>query len=135
MRSVVVLGPYRGGTSLVTGIIESLGVFVGEKFLNARTGYNTYEAIRLREQCLKCFDERSDHWGYQRSYADRVFLLKQWYTWACGISEQRGAMAVGGKHPTMCMLVDELAEAWCDRDGNPPLFVSVKRSEADVLRS
>ncbi|MCG8648655.1 MAG: hypothetical protein MI861_02415 [Pirellulales bacterium] len=135
MQAVIVLGPFRGGTSLTTGIVRTLGTFVGECFLDAATGYSTYEAVRLREQCLKCFDERECHWGYLDTFPNRVEHLRQWYQWAVDRIDQQDEITVGGKHPTMCMLVDELAEAWRDEHGNPPWFLSVQRSPEDVIRS
>lgn len=135
MQAVIVLGPFRGGTSVATGILQALGVFVGECFLDAETGYPTYEAVKLREQCLRCFDERENYWGYLCTKQQRVEHLREWYHFATGKAADQGAIAIGGKHPTMCMLVDELSVAWKDETGGPPLFLSIERPVEDVIRS
>jgi hypothetical protein len=135
MRSVVVLGPFRGGTSLVTGILQSLGVFVGRSFFDARTGYPTYEALWLREQCLKCFDEREGHWGYRCEPKQRTVHLREWSNWARKQAWSDQCPAFGGKHPTMCMLVDDLAKGWQNKYREPPLFLAVRRPFGDVIHS
>ena len=45
----------------------------------------------------------------------------------------RGSLGVGGKHPTLCKLVDKAAEAFKNSSGDPPLFISVIRSVEEVL--
>lgn len=135
MRSIVVLGPFRGGTSLVTGILQSLGVFVGERFIETDTGYETYEGAWLQEQCLKCFDESPENWGYLGDRGHRVSELRVWHQWAINHAASLGVAVVGGKHPTMCMLVDELATAWANSSGQPPLFIAVRRPVGEVVDS
>ena len=135
MRSIAVLGPFRGGTSVATGILQALGVFVGEAFLEAETGYPTFEAVGLREHCLRCFDEREGGWCYLGTRAERVAHLRDWFQFATRQTIAQHASAVGGKHPTMCMLIDELAEAWQNDQGEPPVFLSIHRPIADTVRS
>ena len=112
LKAIAVIGPYRGGTSLVTGILRRLGVFIGSSFVNARTGYCTFEDIELRRSCLKCFDERSGVWNHLGCHEERVGILRKWLQDAMLAAHGEGAVACGGKHPVFCKLVPELAEAW-----------------------
>lgn len=135
MNVYAVVGPWRGGTSLVTAILNALGVFVGSEFVDAKTEYTTFEDIRLQKACLGCFDERLGRWCYYGSREDRVQLLRNWIDWAYPEARSLGYCALGGKHPVMCKLVDELDEAWSTTRGLNLVFVSVIRSREDIHRS
>ncbi|TWT89258.1 hypothetical protein [Stieleria varia] len=130
-----VLGPYRGGTSLVTGILEAFEVFVGDDFFNAETGYCTYEDTRLRLTCLACFDEREGHWYYRKPPPQRVALLQTWHHWAAARAETLGRRAFGGKHPLLCKLIQEISLACNTTSVENIVFVSVNRPVDDVHRS
>lgn len=106
MQAVIVLGPFRGGTSVATGILQALGVFVGECFLDAETGYPTYEAVKLREQCLRCFDERENYWGYLCTKQQRVEHLRERIAETCGLDLTRlddAALLRGRLAKTTCL--------------------------------
>jgi hypothetical protein len=130
---IAVLGPYRGGTSLVTGILQALGCFAGSNFFEAQTGYCTYEASELRRCCLLCFDENAK--CYLGTFEQRVAHLRRWAEWARKESAVNLFTAYVGKHPTMCMLVNELEIAWQFDGDPPPIFVSVRRPVDSILSS
>ena len=135
MDAFAVIGPWRGGTSLVTAILESLGVFVGENFFDARTDYCTYEDVDLRQACLACFDERPGRWCYYGTHQQRVEWLAGWIRTAEARAVETGAVACGGKHPLMCKLVEELQEGWTIADVTRPVFIAVMRSPQSIHRS
>ncbi len=133
-RAFVVLGPYRGGTSLVCGVLQRLGVFVGREFWEAETTYCTFEDTELRFACLECFDEAQTQWRLLGEFDKRVDTLRLWLNRAREQAVQFGCMGVGGKHPTLCKLVDEVALSW-RTESDVPLFIAVDRPIADVLKS
>jgi UDP:flavonoid glycosyltransferase YjiC (YdhE family) len=134
-RAIAVIGPWRGGTSLVTGILAKLGVYVGTDFVDAKTAYCTYEDISLREQVMRCFDEREGRWQYYGSYEDRIQHLRNWLIAASKHSPRFGAIACGGKHPIFCKLIPELKEAWSMEGQIALTLVSVIRSPESIHRS
>ncbi|MEM9367873.1 MAG: nucleotide disphospho-sugar-binding domain-containing protein [Planctomycetota bacterium] len=133
--AIFVLGSWRGGTSLVAGILRSLGVFIGNRFVEAKTGYPTYEDLALRQACLACFDETTEGWGYRGTKEDRINRLRQWLEPAKTLANVARYVAVGGKHPVMCKLIDELEAAWATLTGSSPIYVSVERTIEDIFRS
>ncbi len=135
MNAIAVIGPWRGGTSLVTAVLQALGAFVGEEFVDAETDYCTFEDLRLQKACLACFDERPGQWRYYGTQQERVEHLRDWIQWAHSKAVESGGVACGGKHPVMCKLVDELDEAWSIEGLVTPLFISVIRSPKDIHRS
>ena len=132
-RPLVVLGSFRGGTSATCGVLRELGVFVGNRFWHC--SYGTYEAVGLRTCIDKCFNCRNQNWEFVGSYEQRVFLLRQWMEFARCQAAQRGCYAAGGKNPLMCMLVDEIAEAWKGPRGEKALFISVQRPKEEILKN
>jgi hypothetical protein len=132
-RALAVLGPFRGGTSLTCGVLQALGVFVGRQFWDARSNYCTYEALGLRNSCNACFDERPGGWQYRGTRQQRIAQLQQWMDFARRTAAANGCCGVGGKHPTLCKLVDEVAVAWRNADGQPPILISVIRPVDQVL--
>ncbi len=132
-RSFVVLGPFRGGTSLVTGILRALGVYTGEHFFDGGTGYCTYEAVGLRDACLSCFDEIG--WKKLGTFEDRVEHLRQWAVGAVNRASRQGLTMMGGKHPTLCMMIPEVVQAWSSCSETPPTLIRVARPNSEVLAS
>jgi hypothetical protein len=132
-RALVVLGPFRGGTSVTCGVLHQLGVFVGRQFFDAQNRYCTYEAVGLRRACNLCFDENPTGWNYLGNRQRRVSLLSGWMDYARREAAVRGCCGVGGKHPTLCKLVHEAAQAFRNQIGQPPLFLSVIRPIDQVL--
>ncbi|KAA1261573.1 hypothetical protein LF1_41230 [Rubripirellula obstinata] len=130
---IAVLGPYRGGTSLVTGILKELGCFTGNAFFDAQSGYCTYEDEWLRCCCLQCFDENTKR--YRGTFEQRVANLRCWAEFARSETAANSFSTYVGKHPTMCMLINELEIAWQFDGEPPPLFVSVERPVEDTIRS
>lgn len=71
-KTLVVVGPARGGTSLVAGALDHLGVFTGD-----RSSAPVFEDVRLAEACeqrsdsgvkeIVCeYDSNHDVWAYKR---------------------------------------------------------------------
>ncbi|EKK02894.1 hypothetical protein RBSH_01587 [Rhodopirellula baltica SH28] len=135
LTPIAVLGPYRGGTSAVTGAFRKLGCYAGESFFEARTGYTTHESEYLRRCCLQCFDENEGKWQYLGTFEQRVQVLRRWIIWAARRARAGGYSAIVAKHPSMCMLVHEISAAWNLPMLKPLLFVRVIRREKDVIRS
>lgn len=128
---VAVVGPFRGGTSCTAGVLNNLGIYMGAKFkpANKANPKGFFEAQALAQICRQSFKEP---WMRERVRKDRrTEQLKQW-----GDNRKREANAkkivmAGGKHPTLCLMVEELVEAW----GPMTKFVAVNRPLADVKAS
>jgi hypothetical protein len=134
-RAIAVIGPWRGGTSLVTGILAELGVYVGHDFVDAKTGYCTYEDVTLRAKVMQCFDEREGIWKYYGSYEGRVRLLRDWLVASYPHASGANALAIGGKHPVFCKLVPELRDAWSLEGQITFTAISVIRPPEAIHRS
>ncbi|TWU49476.1 glycosyltransferase family 2 protein [Rubripirellula reticaptiva] len=133
LSSVAVLGSYRGGTSVVTGLLKHFGFFVGDAFFNAWNGYWTYEDVYLRRLCLECFDEREGNWSHRADFATRVERLSRWSEWARWRAVEEDACGIAGKHPTLCKLVPELTDAWTSDGGSAAKLVSVSRDAESII--
>jgi len=134
LPAFAVLGLWRGGTSLVTGVLRALGVDVGGPFFVAETEYTTFEDQALRNVCIESFGQETHDWGPKGTAQARVQMLK---LWACRRRRQAAKaerVGIGGKHPVMCGLVGEIEEAW-GIAGQSVRFVSVHRPIEDVIDS
>ncbi|MDH3584305.1 MAG: glycosyltransferase family 25 protein, partial [Phycisphaerae bacterium] len=123
---VAVLGPYRGGTSCVAGILHKLGVNMGGNFPRMVKDYPTWEAEMLGNLCREFYKE--PELAETSTYEQRVARLRDW------ANVRRRACAgepCGGKHPLMCLMVPEILEAW----GEDTKFVLPVRSPGDVVAS
>jgi len=122
---LAVVGPQRSGTSCTAGILHKLGVSMGRQFPppNKHNAKGFYEAVHLRRLCWKCYKEP---WMKEKNtYAERVKILREW---AAGRKDD--GPLIGAKHPTLCMLVPEMLEAW------PKLkIITTDRPVEDILAS
>jgi hypothetical protein len=71
-RTFVVLGNYRGGTSVVTGILQKLGLFIGNNLDNDSDAeeYSNYEDLEFQQVDIEDMpiEERNknhDEWGFK----------------------------------------------------------------------
>lgn len=106
---VAVLGPFRSGTSCIAGMLHNLGVSMGEAFEPPQP-YNpkgNYEALWLAKMCREFF--REPEMRESVPYVERVKRLRKWLTDRSGIG---GRSIIGAKHPTLCLMVRDIAEAW-----------------------
>lgn len=71
-KTLIVVGPARGGTSLIAGVLAHLGVFMGTQSTSP-----TYEDLRLASACrtgdatqvaqvMREYDSSHEVWGYKR---------------------------------------------------------------------
>lgn len=125
---VAVLAHYRGGSSCVAGVLHQLGVSMGENLLtpdplNPR-GY--FECTKFHKLCHRFFDHPS--LARRLPSPQMIGLLKQWASQRSFANPQ--AAFFGVKHPTLCCMSDEIAEAWPKRR-----FVVVDRSHDDIVAS
>lgn len=106
---VAVIGPFRSGTSCVAGILHTLGVSMGEAFSPPRPDNprGTYEAVVLAGMCREFF--REPHMRECVPYTERVMRLRKW---AADRSRVPGREIIGAKHPTLCLMVPDIVEAW-----------------------
>ena len=107
---IVVLGPYRSGTTCMAGVLYHLGLHMGLKFHGAKMapplGY--LEAMGLCKICWEIYKEphpvrrKPDDWIAQR--------LGGWFQWHDGVAAESGKLA-GAKHPLLCAMLPELRQA------------------------
>jgi len=105
---LVVLGPYRGGTSAVAGAMHNLDIIMGKWFVQVRpqaAPKGCFEAVMLRKICQACYPEPSFEEGC--SYNNRVELLRSWME-----KRKNDGIAIGCKNPLLCLMVPEMCEAW-----------------------
>jgi len=126
---VAVIGPFGSGTSVVTGALHHMGISMGRTFEIQDSIHNQgcFESVELTRICRQMFNEPWMTEAIPRQ--GRVELLK---IWAAGHTRTFGGQCtlVGGKHPSFCLLGDELTEAW-----DCPHVVSVERAEKDIISS
>ena len=134
-RLFAVLGPWRGGTSLVTGVLQALGAYVGDEFVDAETNYCTYEDVALRQACVQGFDERPGTWNYKGTSEYRITMLREWLDQVCLRAKSANAVAIAAKHPILCKLVDDMFHAWSVPNQVELTVVSVIRPAEAVHRS
>jgi hypothetical protein len=122
---VVVLGPFRGGTSCVAGIIHHLGVSMGAnlKKPSSLCPKGFFEAIRLGNFCRKSF--RETQMIEQNTQFERVAWLRKWAN-----GRRRHGSVIGAKHPTLCLMVPDMIEAW-----PKTVFVAVHRPVQESIDS
>ena len=104
---VAVVGPFRGGTSCVAGMLHKLGVSMGDRLKPPTRANPTgfFEAAQLARICRQSF--REPWLTEQNTHAQRVARLRNW---AAG----RDGQLIGAKHPTLCMMVGDMVDAWPD---------------------
>lgn len=126
--TMVILGPYGGGTSCVAGVLARLGVFMGTDF--QQTGEPdrpTHEDAALARLVRAHLDEPTGERMTEESLL--VSELSQWHDQHVESAISRHA-APGAKHPLLCVIVDLLVEAW-----HPTLLIQVTRRPSDVVAS
>ncbi|MBS4729214.1 hypothetical protein MSM1_12985 [Mycobacterium sp. SM1] len=125
---IVVLGPWRGGTSAVAGVLRNIGVFMGSEFdFTPFTTHETWEELRLSHLLRRAFNQ---HTGQFRM--DAGSFKAKLRSWA---DEHRRAAHVAGcrpgvKHPLLCLGLDFIRDAW-----GPVVPLVVDRPLANVVAS
>jgi hypothetical protein len=129
-RIAVVLGGYDRETTAVAGAMQALGILFGaaSETINASepdTPQPHFENAWLEELCGQFF---TGPW-LQESVpsAHRVRLLR---LWAAHRHDHRRCLEnlVGAKHPFLCLLGNELTEAW-----NRPPVIAVEMNRDSVI--
>jgi hypothetical protein len=103
---VLVFGAPRSGTSCVAGLLHHLGIPMGDVRkagpLNPR-GF--FEDEALTKLCNSMVGDALKG-GIKRSLHARIVQLEKWLEWRC-----LDGPVIGGKHPKLLRLVDEVAVA------------------------
>jgi hypothetical protein len=79
-RTVVILGQFRGGTSMVAAVVRRLGVFMGHRFdpRNNHEDLDFQHASTVRVRHLVRFrNEEQDVWGWK--YPGTLLTVEEWY--------------------------------------------------------
>ena len=107
---IAVVGPFRSGTSCVAGTLHNLGISMGLKFIKSAK-FNlkgTFEAQWLQKICKECYEE--PNMIEREPKSSRVAKLREW---AIGRTKQLAiGSLIGAKHPTLCLMVEDMVEAW-----------------------
>ncbi len=124
---VAVVGQFRGGTSAVAGALHKMGLSMGAAFRKPNPGNpkGYYEAVALARICRHSF--REPWMVEQNTREQRVAELRRW---AMMRSRQLKRGLIGAKHPTLCLIVPEMVEAWPDCR-----IVAVERPVETSIRS
>jgi len=123
-RIVAVIGPYRGGTSCVGGMLHKLGISLGDDFRPAKSAnpMGFFESERLIKICHESFPEPKLIEQTTREW--RVEQLKLW------AAIRPSPAIIGAKHPNLCLMIPDMIEAWPD-----VRIVNVLRPMRDVENS
>jgi len=131
VRMAAVVGPFRGGTSITAGVLHNLGVSMGLDFGKA-PGHNptgTFEGKELRLICRRMWHEPTA--TAKIGPAQRIEKLRNWGNNRRRQLASKAKEIGGGKHPSFCLMVPDLLEAW----GPKTLFIDVQRPMEDVIAS
>jgi hypothetical protein len=104
---VIVLGCFHGGTSMVSGMLQRLGVDMGGKGNKVDGIYDSYEDHGLKQLMLGAFKE--PHMSTKAAYGRLTLDLR-----AHIASRQKdiGTFSrIGMKHPSLCACIPQLYEA------------------------
>jgi len=126
---VPVLGQFRGGTSCVAGLIHKLGVSMGDRLKpkNRANPSGFFEAQYLARICRQSFKEPS--LTEENTHDQRVARLRAWAA-GRGYDDGQKVATIGAKHPTLCLMVPDMIEAWPE-----VRFVCVDRPPEESSRS
>lgn len=129
MVPLAIAGPYRSGTSLVAGICETLGVHLGDTTgrRNVHNPMGYYESPGLAELCRRMYRQPWLEEAMPRPR--RVAALASWL--ATALDSAGSSRVLGGKHPILSLLVDEVLEGWGERTR----FIFVKRPLEEAIAS
>lgn len=134
MKSVVVLGMHRSGTSMVASVIEALGVNMGDDLLPPGHGnplgfYEDVEFMRLNDKILRT---AGGNWAEPPA---RYMIIDAGDKYQAEIDdliakrEHRGVMW-GWKDPRTALTADLFLPKLLD-----PMLVFVRRNRRDIIRS
>ena len=107
---IAVVGPFRSGTSCVAGMLHVLGVSMGQRFMPPLppNPKGFFEAVNLRHVCQRiCQTPLRKDAGLFADASKRVNPLRKHIEFRSGESNPLGV-----KHPNLCFLVSDMAEAW-----------------------
>jgi len=105
---IAVVGCHRSGTSALAGVLHSLGCSMGTGFQQSRAcPKGTYEDDTLLQYLLQAIREEKLTETSTRS--ERVAWLREYRK-----TREEPGWGIGLKHPLLCLVVGEMAEAWPD---------------------
>ena len=113
---VAVLGQFRSGSSCLAGVLDALGVDMGPSHRDPcpRNPKGYFEDAVLSELCQKAFREpemRRD----AEAVPDRE-IVRRLRAWADDrLASVPPAPMIGAKHPTLCLMIPFVLEAWGER--------------------
>lgn len=128
---VMVLGPWRSGTSALAGVLHQLGVHFGEYFGQLRhpTPYpNTFEAADLFPIIWASLKE--PEMSSLRPMEETAAELASWLHQHNALSMLAGQTVFGMKHPAASMLAEQIKALW-----PKVLTVRTQRNTEDCLQS
>lgn len=108
-KIVAVLGAYDEATSQMTALLHYLGISMGTEFETSESSTFEFEEQGLTELCSRIFEEP---WMAQQLHPPlRTQLLGIWAA-ARFDHQMHPAGLVGAKHPLLCLLGPDIAQAW-----------------------
>jgi GR25 family glycosyltransferase involved in LPS biosynthesis len=124
---IVVLGPFRGGTSCTAGLLHQLGVNMGASWSTIRGNpKGTFEARQLAQFCRQAYQE--PQLTERMSRSRRVAGLRKWLE--DRVQAVPAPAPIGAKHPSLCLMVPEILEV-----APAAKFVAVQRPIPECVAS
>jgi hypothetical protein len=130
---VAILGLFRGGTSVVAGVLHRLGLEMGPLLPGSEHNpRGFYEDISLRARLRQMWDE--PHFLRRPGSAHQVAALREWRRSL--IAQQPGApgmvpQMLAVKHPLLCLMGPQMIRSW----GPATRFISIVRPMDQCLAS
>lgn len=105
----VVLGPFRSGTSAMTGALVQAGAHPGHRVIrpNARNPKGFFEAVALQRACYDIYPEPLLHLAVTDPI-QRALKLGQWLEAQLTVENP----IIVAKHPVLCFLTSEMEAMW-----------------------
>lgn len=100
---IVVLGPWRSGTSAVAGALHTMGVSMGNNFHRIKQ-HHTYEDISLWHILHRHINEKE---AVKGNVSVAIGLAQNLFAWSIDKTQ-----VYGMKHPLLCFCIDTIENVW-----------------------
>lgn len=117
-KRVAILGTYRSGSSIISAMLNAMGVDMGAPFW--RDYFEPEDLVPALRRWWREPDMVADE-----PASNRVLLLRQW------LESRRATDWVGCKHPLLCLSAQDVLRAW----GNGSKFIWCHRPLQDSITS
>ncbi len=109
-KTVIVLGMHRSGTSMVSGILDILGVKMGDEMIGSdwTNPLGHFEDVKIVELNKEILKQAGGRWDYPSSHREIISLKEKFEDKICKLINERNNTSSlwGVKDPRMCLTID-----------------------------